>query len=121
MHPYLKQQALVDFCHKNDIVVTAYSPLGSKRGLDSILNDATVLSIAKKLNKTPAQVLLSWGIQRGTMVIPKSVTPERIVQNHQVFVLEQADFEALNALDKGKRFVDPRDWWKVDVFEDAKL
>jgi diketogulonate reductase-like aldo/keto reductase len=124
LHPYLSQQALVDYCTKNDIVVTAYSPLGSqpKEGETTVLNDSTVLKIANKYGKTPAQVLISWAIQRDTVVIPKSSNPDRIAQNFSVFELSAEDMKALNALDRGKRYVDPSDWWKTDIFGDnAKL
>ncbi|KAI8074716.1 NADP-dependent oxidoreductase domain-containing protein [Gongronella butleri] len=118
LHPYLPQQDLIDFCKKHNIHVTAYSPLGST---DSpLLKDPKVLAIAEKYNKSPAQILLSWGLQRGVSVIPKSVTPARITQNLDVLpALEQADFDALNKILDGaetKRFADPANFWGVDVF-----
>lgn len=122
LHPYNTQTKLVDFCTYHNIVVTGYSPLGSpgtmKFGDMVLLNDELVGRIANAYVKTPAQILLRWGIQRGTVVIPKSVTPKRIKENAQVFdfVLAEEDMESLSALDKRHRYVDPWDWWKVPYF-----
>jgi diketogulonate reductase-like aldo/keto reductase len=117
LHPYLPQNELLQFCKENGIHLTGYSPLGSKPGPDSVLNDPVVEEIAKKHQKTNAQVLISWAIQRGTSVIPKSVTPERIVSNFQDFLLPDDDFNRVNELHKtkSKRYVDSL-WAKVDVF-----
>ena len=78
----------------------AYSPLGSQEGGRDLIHDQTVERIAKKLNKTPGQVLVKWGLQRGTSVIPKSSNPERIKENIKVFdwVIPDQDFEALNSI-----------------------
>ena len=82
LHPYLQQQSLVDFCARNDVAVTAYSPLGSPgnsagKGLPSPVEDETIRAIAEAHGKSPAQVLIRWALDRGTSVIPKSVTPSR--------------------------------------------
>lgn len=78
----------------------AYSPLGSQEGGRDLIHDQTVERIAKKLNKTPGQVLVKRGLQRGTSVIPKSSNPERIKENIKVFdwVIPDQDFEALNSI-----------------------
>lgn len=78
----------------------AYSPLGSQEGGRDLIHDQTVDRIAKKLNKTPGQVLVKWGLQRGTSVIPKSLNPERIKENIKVFdwVIPEQDFQALNSI-----------------------
>ncbi|KAI8092900.1 NADP-dependent oxidoreductase domain-containing protein [Halteromyces radiatus] len=117
LHPYLPQEDLVQFCRKHNIHVTAYSPLGST---DSpLLKDEKVLAIAQKYNKSAAQILLSWGVQRGVSVIPKSVTTSRIIDNLQIVSLDQADFDTLNRILGGesKRIVDPFNFWGVDVFD----
>ena len=65
-----------------NIVVAAYSPLGNNiYNLPRAVDDPTVVSLAKDLNKQPAQLLISWAVQRGTVVLPKSVTPQRIKDN----------------------------------------
>ncbi|KAJ3414615.1 NAD(P)H-dependent D-xylose reductase (XR) [Chytridiales sp. JEL 0842] len=121
LHPYLPQHDLLSFCKANDIMVTAYSPLGSGQE-PSPLKDKLIVELAKKYNKTPAQVLISWGLQRGTQVIPKSSKEERVKENAEHFVLEAEDFEKLNNLYKttSKRFVDPKDFWGHDIFAEGQ-
>ncbi|PSN52813.1 Alcohol dehydrogenase [NADP(+)] [Blattella germanica] len=104
LHVYFQQNELVDFCKKNDIVVCAYSPLGS-RGTAKLFKAIGVelVEVAKKHNKTSAQILLRHIIQRGIAAIPKSTNPERILQNFQVldFELSSDDMAAINKLDQG--------------------
>jgi len=96
MHPLLSQQRLKRFCDNNSIVVTAYSPLGS-RDRKAILKSsnepelfeiAEIVEIAADRKTSPAQVLLAWAVNRGTAVIPKSVTPAHLQAN-----LEAVDVE----------------------------
>ncbi|XP_069682289.1 aldo-keto reductase family 1 member A1-like [Periplaneta americana] len=115
LHLYFQQRELVEFCKKHDIVVCAYSPLGSRgsaklfqavgvsKELPDLMNNPTVLEVAKRLGKTPAQILLRHIIQRGLAAIPKSTNPERIRQNFQVhdFELNSEDMSSLDKLDQG--------------------
>lgn len=120
MHLYLQQKELLEFSKKTGVTVCAYAPLGSPNfknfvknlGGDaddikelSPLTEPVVKKIAEAHGKTPAQVLLRHLIQLGVAVIPKSVNPNRIKENYQVFDFELNDSEMaeLNALDKGEK------------------
>ncbi|KAL4785334.1 NADP-dependent oxidoreductase domain-containing protein [Aspergillus varians] len=121
-HPYLTQKRLVDFAQREGITVTAYSSFGPLGFLELDLKQAentpplfeheTVKTIAEKHGKTPPQVLLRWATQRGIAVIPKSNNPARLAQNLDVvgFDLEEAELEAISALDRGLRFNDPHSY-----------
>jgi len=108
LHPYFQQNELLAFCKAYDILVTAYSPLGSRHLINtenSITENELIRSIAQSHKCTPEQVLLAWGIQRGTAVIPKSVKQERIVLNLAAasISLTTAEMEAIATLDKKMR------------------
>ncbi len=116
-HPYLTQEKLIRFCQSNDIAVTAFSPLAAlsyveldMAGMaDSVLTEPAVVSIAERVGKTPAQVVLAWGVQRNTAIIPKTSKPERLVENLDVFdvALTDDDMQAISALNANRRFNDP--------------
>lgn len=110
LHPLLPQQELIDFCHSKGVIIEAYSPLGSNNA--PLLTQKTVVEVAKKNNVTPAQVVISWHVQRGYVVLPKSVNADRIISNLKTFTLSKEDFEAVSNISKvegEKRIVVP-DW-----------
>ncbi|CAO3657646.1 unnamed protein product [Mucor hiemalis] len=121
LHPFLSQHETVQFCQKNGVHVTAYSPLGST---DSpLMEDRLILDLAKKYNASPAQILLAWGMKRGCSVIPKSVTPSRIVSNFEKIQLDDQDFEAIQQMTykiEPRRIVDPSPFWGVDIYGSNK-
>jgi methylglyoxal/glyoxal reductase len=88
--------ALLEYCKSKDIVVEAYSPLGQ----GGLVKNKTILSVAEKYKKSPAQILIRWALQHGTVVIPKSSNKERIKENTEVFDLQlsEQDMQTLNAL-----------------------
>lgn len=117
MHPLLTQEILLRYCREEGIAVTAFSPLGSPSYVplgmataeESLLEQPAVVEIASRHGKTPAQVLLRWGIQRGTAVIPKSSRVGRLRENLDIFDFELSDQEmrAISALNRNRRFNDP--------------
>lgn len=110
-HPYLQQRKLLEFCKNNMIAMTAYSPIGS--GTKEILEDNVIVEIAKRLEVSPAQVLLAWNMARDVAVIPKSVKKEHLQENLRALNvgLDIDDINSIDTLDKNKRFV------LSDVFE----
>ncbi|KAM0705281.1 hypothetical protein Q7P35_008071 [Cladosporium inversicolor] len=118
-HPYLQQPELLKFCTENNILVEAYSPLGNNQtGEPRTVDDAVVHEVAKSLDMDPGVVLGSWGVQRGTVVLPKSVTPSRIASNLRVKELPSDQRKRLNDLERHKRFNFPARWGN-DIFEEA--
>jgi len=97
--PFLYQRDVLEYCRQRGIVVEAYSPL--TRGMK--LNDRRVRAIGAKYGKSPAQILLRWGLQRGLVVIPKSARPDHIRENVNVFDFEigEEDMRALDGLGHG--------------------
>ena len=116
-HPYLTQEKLMRFCREQDIAVTSFSPLGALSYLElemadaseSVLVQPAVVAIAERLGRTPAQVVLKWGVQRGNSIIPKTSRAERLVENAALFDfdLSAEDMSQINALNRNQRFNDP--------------
>lgn len=98
LHPGLMQQETVDYCRKNDIVVESWGPFS--RG--NLLKSGLIDGMAAKYGKTPAQVTLRWHLQQGFLPLPKSVTPERIVENARIFDFELSpqDMQTITSIDK---------------------
>jgi diketogulonate reductase-like aldo/keto reductase len=101
LHVFLQQPELLTYCKEQGIAVEAYSPLAHGKGID----DPVLAEIAKKYGKTSAQIMLRWCIEVGTIPLPKSVTPERIKQNLDIFdfKLDKADMKNIKSLDKNMR------------------
>lgn len=108
LHPYFQQNELVEYCQNNEILVTAYSPLGSRHLIktdEGIQLEKSVQKIAVKHNCTATQVMLAWGMQRGTAVIPKSVNASRIIENFEAtkVQLDADDMLQISKLERGQR------------------
>lgn len=116
-HPYLTQEKLRRYCDQEKIAYTAFSPLGAQSyyslGMadpsESVLENPVITKIAGDLNRTPAQIVLRWGVQRQTAVIPKTTSRERMIENITIFDFELTDEQmtAISGLDQGRRFNDP--------------
>jgi 2,5-diketo-D-gluconate reductase A len=101
MHPYLTQEALIAFNTEHQIATEAWSPIAQ----GEVLNDPTVVQVAKAHDRTPAQVVLRWHLQLGNIVFPKSVTPARIEENFRIFDFELSPAEVgmISALNRDER------------------
>ncbi len=114
-HPFFPQRELLAWCQEHDIVLTAYSPLGSQDRVPEFkrddepqpLHDPTILEIAERHGLNAGQVLIAWAVQRGTSVIPKTSNPERLRQNLEAasVTLSDADMVTIAALDSGYRII----------------
>ena len=124
LHPYLQQDAMLNYGREKGILLTAYAPLGSgdrpkimkKAGEPVLLQNKTILETAIKHKATPGQVLIAWALARGTVVIPKSVNQKRLRENFkaQQIELDQEDMAHISALDLEWRFVDGENFCTAD-------
>ncbi len=120
LHPYLQQNKMLDFCKNSGIFITAYSPLGSSDRPDNLkgedepilLQNPVIINIAKNHNCSTAQILLAWGLQRGTSVIPKSVNPQRLQENLASAEINLSDDEMaeIAKLDLNYRYLSGSFW-----------
>lgn len=120
MHPYLTQEKLTRFCRESGIGVTAFSPLGAQSYFqlnmaqqdEAVMESETIKSIAAVHDRTPAQILLRWGVQRGTSIVPKTSNVDRLKQNLAIFDFELDDqqMKSINSLNRNRRFNDPGDF-----------
>jgi len=119
-HPYLQQKELLAYCQTEGILLTAYSPLGSsdrpasmkKRDEPSLLQHPLIQEIATNHSVTPAQILIAWGLNRDTIVIPKSVNGDRLRENLAAadVILTPEEMQAIASLDCHYRYVDGTFW-----------
>lgn len=102
LHPYLSQEKVREFCKENDIQVEAWSPLMAGNGL---LENDVLKEIAKKYNKTTAQVVLRWDLQSQVITIPKSTNEGRLIENIDIFDfnLSKDDMDKIDSLNKDLR------------------
>lgn len=123
-HPYFQRESLVKFCQKHNICVTAHTPLGGAAantewfGTVSCLDDPVIKEMAAKYKKTAAQLVLRWGIQRNTVVIPKSSKLERLEANIKVFdfTITEEDMNTLRGVDRNYRTNQPAKFWGIDLY-----
>ncbi len=116
-HPFLTQEKLLRYCQQEGIAFTAFSPLGPASyyslGManpsDSLLDNPIIQCIGLERRKSAAQVLIRWGIQRGTSVIPKTTDAERMRENLSVFDfnLSDSDMQTISGFNQNRRFNDP--------------
>ena len=120
LHPYLTQEKVLRFCSQEGIAVTGFSPLGAVSYVpigmaeqnESVLDEPVVRSAAERHRKTAAQVVLRWGVQRGTAIVPKTSRAERLRENLVIFDFELSadEMAAISALNRNRRFNDPGDF-----------
>jgi diketogulonate reductase-like aldo/keto reductase len=143
LHPWLQQEDFYQFHREQDIHVTQYSPFGNQNEIygsrekhGQLVNDKTLVEIGKKYGKTSNQVALgilyatsrwlsklikvaAWGIAHGRSVIPKSKSPERIMQNFDIaFELDPTDIQKIDHIDKKLRFNDSSKDFGYELFTD---
>ena len=116
-HPFLTQERLIRLAKSFNMTVTAFSPLGALSYLsldmatesESVLESAAVMRAAKRTGRSPAQVVLRWGIQRGLSIIPKTSKISRLRENFLLagFSLKEDEMSVISALNKNRRFNDP--------------
>ncbi len=99
-HPYWYRKELLEFCKKNKISVTAYSPLGRK----ILLDEPVIKEISEKYGKTPAQILLRWALQKGTIIIPKASSEGHLKENMDVFdwKISEKDVGQIDSLNRNE-------------------
>lgn len=102
-YPYFSQEDVIAYCLKKDIRPEAWGPLGA--GQSDILSNPVIAKIADEHQKTPAQIVLKWNVERGVVVIPKSVHEKRLMENINIFdfSLSEEEMKQINALNKNKR------------------
>ena len=100
-HPYHYQKDLLEYCNSKNVIIEAYSPLVHAKRMD----EERLVAISEEIGKTPAQILIRWAVQRGVVVLPKSVNEGRIVENFSVFDFEISDSLMKRLDDLDERYV----------------
>ena len=100
-HPYHYQKDLLEYCNSKNIIIEAYSPLVHAKRMD----EERLVAISEEIGKTPAQILIRWAMQRGLVVLPKSVNESRIIENFAVFDFEISDSLMKRLDDLDERYV----------------
>ena len=105
IHPLFQQSKMIDFCRELDIVITAYSPLA--RGNNEIFENEIVQTLSKAHSCSPAQIILSWAISKGIVVIPKTISHKRLTENFYSLMvnLSDKDISLVNSLDVNRRII----------------
>lgn len=122
IHPFFPNQELLEHAKSKNILLVAYSPLGSQNQVPStgerVSENKVLNEVAAKSGHTLAQTLIAWGVKRGYPVLPKSATPSRIQSNFQDYEVGEEDFEAVNSVARGRncRFVNMKDTFGYDVW-----
>ena len=102
-HPYLPEWDLLDYCNRQGIVLLAFAALG--HGMEPrLLDDPVIVSIARRLGKTPAQVVLAWAVQRGTALLTTSTTPSRIHENFDISAIPEDAMREMRDIKTNVRF-----------------
>lgn len=109
IHPYYQEKEVIEYMHKQGIVIEAWYPLGGRGHTAALLGNETISRIAKAHGKSSAQVILRWDLQNGVVVIPGSSNPNHIKENISIFDFELTpdDMAAINALDRNEK----HDWY----------
>jgi alcohol dehydrogenase (NADP+) len=120
MHPLLQRPKMLVFCKKYNIILTAFSPLGTQdrekvlkqADIPDFLHDPSIIEIAQKHNATTAQIVLAWACMRPTSVIPKSVHSNRILENFKAAEIELSgpEMDKINSMNRNFRFVTGEIW-----------
>jgi len=122
IHPFLPNTSLIKYCNTHDILPVAYSPLGSQLQVpytgETVMSNKVLKEIAEKRGVSVAQILISWGLQRGYAVLPMSGNEERIKKNFEVVELSEEEFDAINNVSLGNRhrFVNLKETFGYDVW-----
>jgi 2,5-diketo-D-gluconate reductase A len=100
-HPYLTQEGLLEFDTQHGIATEAWSPIAQ----GAVVRDPTIEAVARDNARTPAQVVLRWHVQRGSIIFPKSSSPLRMEENFEIFdfALSEGDMNRISALDREER------------------